>query len=222
MARFPESYGSIDIAKIHGAQLLDVTFSDGTVRQSLVVPVDKDWMTVTVDAQQAPHAYVDVEMSDAQGLNKYLADKASSEGKSHNDFNALIHVMPKRDYKKMWRESILSKLKGMRQDEVEKMAAKLRLDRQSIAQSDYYQKNPSRIPTPEQVMERIAYDEIRRATSAGRITAPSLLQPVAQSSGAAVAAPMAAPAPAPAFPPQAPSFDDPSSAPFPPTGDLPW
>lgn len=174
MSRFPDSYGSLDLSKYPKSAYLNVTFPDGVTRPSIVLPVSDKWMRVYTDKTGATHSDISVSLDDATGLNSWAASKAAQEGKTHTDFHAQIHITPGKQGRKEWADALMANLQKMNPAELDEVAKKYKLDMNSIASSDYYRNNPSKVPNREEIISRIAHGEMNRLTAAGRIYAPSL------------------------------------------------
>ena len=202
MERFPDSYGSLDLSKYPKAEYMNVTFPDGTVRPSMVLPVSDKWMRMYSDKNGGVHADLSISMDDATGLNKWSAEQDAKAGRKHTDFHAQIHITPNTAARKEWMKKLTDSYRSMDMTEFNALAAKYHLDSTSIANSDYYRNNPDKIPTEEEILNRIAYGEMGRMTSAGRIYAPGLTEaapvPVAVATATSAVLPAAQPEQQPA------------------------
>lgn len=193
MARFPHSYGSIDLSKYPNMQYLNVTLPNGTSSPCIVLPVSEKWIRIYADRNNAMHADLGVVIEDASSLNEYVAAKDRENGRDHTDFHGLIHISMTPDGHSKWVQSLVDELMTLSDYDLNERAKTVRLDRDSIAASQYYRDHPDRIPDRQKIMERIANDVISKKTSAGRIYAPSLSEQKPVPAAAVAAAPVQGP-----------------------------
>lgn len=193
MAKFPYSYGSLDLSKYPDMQFLNVTLPSGVVTPCIVLPVTDKWMRIYNDRNGTTHADISVSIDDASALNEWAARQAAANGRKHTDFHAQIHLTPSSEARKAWQAQIIGELNALSHEQLNERARASRLDRESIANSQYYTSHPERIPSEQEIKERIANDEMNRRTSAGRIYAPSLSSPQPVPAASAVSAPVNAP-----------------------------